>query len=59
MNNKEREMWITNDEGLYRWWKSSRVSITKFIRENRKDLDQIIDMALHQKPKEATWRDYV
>jgi len=58
MNNKEREMWVLNDEGLYNWWKASKMSMTKFIKENKDDLDQILDKAIHQKPKEATWRDF-
>lgn len=43
MNNREREMWIDNDEGLYCWWKSSRQSKRKFIRENRAAIDAAIE----------------
>lgn len=42
MNDTEREEWVNNDEGLYLWWKSSRVGITTFIRQNRKEIDQAI-----------------
>lgn len=38
MNHNEREQWINNDEGLYRWWKSSRLPLRQFIRENREDI---------------------
>lgn len=42
MNNTERAQWIDNDEGLYRWWKSSRQSKRQFIQENREEIDQAI-----------------
>ena len=42
MNNTEREVWIDNDEGLYDWWKSSRLSKREFIRQNRAEIDQVI-----------------
>ena len=42
LNNEEREMWIMNDESLYNFWKSSKMSIKKFIREYRKEIDQYI-----------------
>jgi hypothetical protein len=43
MNDTEREMWVNNDEGLYRWWKSSRQPMRLFIRENRNELDHAIN----------------
>ena len=43
MNNTEREQWIDNDEGLYDWWKSSRVSKREFIRQNRAEIDAAIE----------------
>jgi len=42
MNNSEREDWVMNDEGLYDWWKSSKMSLRKFIKENRKEIDEAI-----------------
>ncbi len=42
MNNTEREQWIDNDEGLYDWWKSSRLSKREFIRQNRAEIDAAI-----------------
>lgn len=42
MNNTDREQWINNDEGLYRWWKSSRLPLRKFIQENRAEIDAAI-----------------
>lgn len=43
MNNTEREQWIDNDEGLYRWWKSSRLSKREFIKQNRAEIDEAIN----------------
>lgn len=43
MNNSEREQWIDNDEGLYNWWKSSKLSKRKFIQENRQEIDKAIE----------------
>ena len=50
MNDQERTLWIQNDEGLYSWWKSSGLSLTQFIRENRADLTTIIDKATGKEP---------
>jgi len=46
MNNTEREMWVLNDEGLYNWFRSSRVSMTLFLKENRNELDECIGGAI-------------
>lgn len=43
MNNTEREQWIDNDEGLYDWWRSSRLSKREFIKQNRAEIDQAIE----------------
>lgn len=43
MNNREREMWIDNDEGLYNWWISSGQSKDKFIAKNRSEIDAVIE----------------
>lgn len=39
---KEIELWVDNDEGLYRWWRSSRLSKREFIRQNRDELRDCI-----------------
>ena len=39
MNDTEREEWVNNDEGLYRWWRSTRMSMRLFVRTNRGDID--------------------
>lgn len=46
MNDRERELWVMNDEGLYRWFKRSRQGMRRFIRDNREELTQIIQRAL-------------
>jgi hypothetical protein len=43
MNDQERAQWIDNDEGLYDWWKHSRLSKREFIRQNRKEIDETIN----------------
>lgn len=43
MNNADRSQWIDNDEGLYLWWKSSRLPKRKFISENKEEIDKVIN----------------
>jgi hypothetical protein len=43
MNDTDRGQWIDNDEGLYRWWKSSKLSKREFIRQNRTEIDKAIE----------------
>jgi hypothetical protein len=51
MNNADREQWIDNDEGLYNWWRSSRLSKRQFIRENREEIDRCIsNVTSNRKP---------
>ena len=49
MNDTERSNWIDNDEGLYNWFKSSRQSKKKFIKENRKEITECIENMLNNK----------
>jgi hypothetical protein len=42
MNNIERRLWILNDEGLFDWWRTSRLSMAEFIQQNRKEIDAAI-----------------
>lgn len=42
IKNYERELWINNDESLYNWFKSSKKCLTKFIKENKEQIDSII-----------------
>ena len=46
----ELEDWVNNDEGLYAWWKSTRLSMRKFISENRDDLRGAIREVLDREP---------
>ena len=49
MNNRERQLWLENDEGLYNWWKRSKQSKVKFIKDNKEELDRVIDNVLNGK----------
>jgi hypothetical protein len=51
MNDRERELWVMNDEGLYTWWRSTKLSMRGFLRENRKELDSYINKTLNREGK--------
>jgi hypothetical protein len=51
MNDRERELWVSNDEGLYNWWKSTRLPMREFINKNRAELTRIIEAALNKPPR--------
>lgn len=57
MCNNERQNWINNDEGLYNWYKSSRLSMTEFIKQNREQIDECINNVLGHK-KQAHYLAY-
>jgi hypothetical protein len=42
INDEDRRQWIENDEGLYLWQRRSGLSMRKFIRENRAEIDEVI-----------------
>ena len=50
LNDADRSEWIDNDESLYNWWRSSRVSKRAFIKENRAELDAAIRSVRDRKP---------
>lgn len=50
LNDNDREQWISNDEYLYNWQRSSRKSMRTFIRENRAELDEYINGRLNKPP---------
>jgi hypothetical protein len=50
MNDSDREGWIMNDEGLYLWWRRSRMGISTFVRKFRKELTEYISGALNVDP---------
>lgn len=41
-NDEERRQWVSNDEGLYDWYRSSRLPMREFIKLNRAGLDEVI-----------------
>jgi len=43
VNDEDRKEWVNNDEGLYRWWRSERVALSRFVRENRDSIDEVIE----------------
>lgn len=46
LNDTDRAQWIDNDEGLYNWWKGSKLTKRRFIAENRSALDECIRKVL-------------
>lgn len=50
-NDKERELWVLNDEGLYNSWQRKRISMRKFLRVYRSSIDAYIDKALNTEPR--------
>jgi hypothetical protein len=46
MNDTEREDWVNNDEGLYLWYIGSRLSMRRFLRRYRAEIDAVIRRAL-------------
>lgn len=43
MNDTDRAQWIDNDEGLYNWWRSSRLSKKAFINANRAAITEAVE----------------
>lgn len=58
ITNHEINLWVDNDEGLYNWWKSSRLSKAEFIKQNKEELKACIDRVVNRPPQEKSWRDY-
>ena len=50
-NDKDREQWVENDEELYLWWLSTRLTLHAFVVQNRAELDAHIDAYLNRPPK--------
>ena len=42
MNDTERKQWVENDEGLYCCYRTSRKPLTRFVRDNREFIDEVI-----------------
>jgi len=41
-SDRERKVWVKNDERLHQWWKSSKKPIRAFIKQNQDDIDEYI-----------------
>lgn len=41
MNDNERAQWVDNDEGLYNWRRSERLSVKAFVRKYRREIDEV------------------
>lgn len=51
LNDTDRSQWIDNDEGLYCWWKSSRMTKRAFISTYRREITEAIENVRgNQKP---------
>lgn len=50
INDKERELWVQNDEGLYldcrRWRRQNKGGVRGYIRTHRAEIDAVIRAAL-------------
>jgi hypothetical protein len=42
LTDSDRADWIDNEEGMYLWWKESRLSKREFVRKHRAEIDEII-----------------
>ena len=42
INDNDREDFVNNDEGLYRMWQQSGRGITRWVRENRPMIDEVL-----------------
>ena len=43
ITNEDRRLWVLNDEGLYKWQINSKLSLGRFILQNKYEIDAIID----------------
>jgi hypothetical protein len=50
LNDSDRAQWVDNHEGLYKCKRSSRLPMRQFVRENRAEIDAVINAALDQPP---------
>jgi len=56
-NDREREQWVQNDEGLYDDWIKSKRGLTIWVKYNRALIDSVIDNVLSGK-KSAHYLKY-
>lgn len=51
INDEDRRQWVLNDEGLYNLYRASGRSVREFVRQNRPEIDAVIDNIVSgQKP---------
>ena len=43
MNDEERREWVRNDEGLYSWFRRSRMGLYAFVVANRAIIDKELE----------------
>jgi len=48
-NDREREQWVQNDQGLYDDWIKSNRGLTTWVKYNRALIDKVIDNVLSGK----------
>jgi hypothetical protein len=51
LNDDDRRDWLDNDEGLYDWWRYSRLSKREFIKFHREEIDSHVNAVLERKPE--------
>ena len=44
--NEDRRAWVLKDDGLKAWWDRSCLPLTKFVQDNREQIDECIDREL-------------
>jgi hypothetical protein len=49
IDDKERSVWVLNDEKLFLLWRKDGRAIKKFIRDNRAIIDELIDRVMTAK----------
>ena len=50
-NDRERELWVSNDEALYNWLRTSRLPLRVFVRTHREGIDTYIRAQLGRPPR--------
>lgn len=55
MNDRERARWVENDEELYRRRLSERLSVSRFVRLYRAEIDSRVRRILDAPPRARQW----
>ena len=51
ITNEERRLWVLNEEGLYKWQTSSKLSLRRFTIQNKHEIDAVINNVLSGKKR--------